>query len=67
MEVIRFYETTNGKRFEDIKECIRSEIEETPAAREFEGFCFYYRDFCDYEVMKAHSDNPDIFLLASFL
>ena len=34
-----YYETENGKKFQNFKEALETEIKEISASREFEGYC----------------------------
>ena len=39
MKIQYYYETENGKRFQNFKEALETEIKEISASREFEGYC----------------------------
>lgn len=39
MRIQHYYETENGKKFQNFKEALGTEIKEIPVSREFEGYC----------------------------
>lgn len=52
-----YYETENGKKFEDFEEALETEIKEISASREFEGYCINTHLFSLERYLEWYKDK----------